>query len=72
MFAAWRDPKTVGFLGKLGAELASSAWWMWVLGVILSALAATMGGEYWFKMLSEVVRLAGPKPGAPAASARSS
>ena len=72
VFGAWRDPKVVGVGWKFCAEMASPAWWMWVLGVILSALAATMGGEYWFKMLSEVVRLAGPKPGAPAASARSS
>ena len=74
VFAAWRDPALArnGVFARLLAELASTAWWLWLLGVVLSALAATMGGEYWFKMLSEVVRLAGPKPGAPAASARSS
>src|ERR1700761_7075284 len=74
VFAAWRDPKLAKdcCLARLWAELQSSAWWLWLLGIVLSALAATMGGEYWFKMLSEVVRLAGPKPGAPAASARSS
>jgi len=40
----------------------------WVLGVMTSALAASLGGDYWFKILGQVIRLTGsrtsqePKP----------
>lgn len=38
------------------------AWLLyWVFGVITAALAASLGGDYWFKILSQVIRLTGSK-----------
>lgn len=34
----------------------------WMTGVGVSALAASMGGDYWYKLLSSVIRLTGPPP----------
>lgn len=34
----------------------------WLVGVAVSALAASMGGDYWYKLLSSVIRLTGPQP----------
>lgn len=48
----------------LGA-LSSGAFWLWLSGVVISSLAVTLGGEYWFNLLEEVVRLSGPPPTTP-------
>ena len=58
-------------LERCGAELAArwqawspSDWLVHVLGLILTALAATLGAPYWFALLSKIVgiRGSGPKP----------
>ncbi|WP_347901557.1 hypothetical protein [Pseudomonas purpurea] len=38
------------------------AWFLyWLFGVMAAALAASLGGDYWFKILSQVIRLTGSK-----------
>ncbi|MGF6151924.1 hypothetical protein [Pseudomonas fluorescens] len=38
------------------------AWFgYWLLGVMTAALAASLGGDFWFKMLSQMIRLTGSK-----------
>lgn len=34
----------------------------WLAGVAVSSLAASMGADYWYKLLSSVIRLTGPMP----------
>lgn len=33
----------------------------WLLGIFIAAVAASLGGDYWFKILNNVIRLAGAK-----------
>lgn len=35
----------------------------WLLGIAATVFAASLGGEFWFKMIGEVIRLTGYKPG---------
>lgn len=34
-------------------------WLKWLLGILISAFAITLGGEFWFKQIQEIVRLTG-------------
>lgn len=45
--------------------ISSGAFWLWISGVLISTLAVTLGGEYWFSLLEQVVRLSGGKPDKP-------
>lgn len=42
--------------------LTSGAFWLWMTGIIISSLAVTLGGEYWFNLLDQVIRLTGSQP----------
>lgn len=59
------------FVHEVKEEVAKRGWPAWVLGILISIFAVSLGGEFWFKTMQEVIRLAGPKGGAakPAASA---
>ncbi|WP_088279620.1 hypothetical protein [Ideonella sp. A 288] len=35
----------------------------WVIGLACAALAASLGGDFWFKWIGDIVRLTGYKPG---------
>ncbi|MFL9910436.1 hypothetical protein [Paraburkholderia sp. RL17-337-BIB-A] len=50
---------------RMFGVLSSGAFWLWLSGVVISSLAVTLGGEYWFNLLEEVVRLSGPPPTKP-------
>lgn len=47
---------------RASSVLGTSAFWLWVSGIVISSLAVTIGGEYWFNLLRQVVRLTGSKP----------
>jgi hypothetical protein len=57
---AWRSAE--GLFQPVGVLL-------WVVGVLVSAFAASLGGDFWFKWIGDVVRLTGYRPRLPGGAA---
>jgi hypothetical protein len=54
-------PKFMAESDKLGGY--TFFWFLyWLVGICISTLAASLGGDYWFKRLKDVIRLTGAKP----------
>lgn len=47
--------------GRSGADRAGS-FLVWLVGLICAAFAASLGGDFWFKWIGDIVRLTGYKP----------
>jgi len=51
------------FLTATDRTLAIGHFLVWLVGVACAAFAASLGGDFWFKWIGDVVRLTGYKPG---------
>lgn len=55
----WDNPPR---FASAAGELAVGEFVIWLIGVTCAAFAASLGGDFWFKWIGDIVRLTGYKP----------